>query len=275
MHLVQAHGARIPAIGLGTWPMRGQSCVRAVVAALQAGYRHIDTAASYGNEAEVGEAIAAAGVPAGEIFVTTKVWPTDIAEGDLQHSVEASLARLGLDAVDLALIHWPSRNVPVAESIAALNDVRTRGLARHIGVSNFNVDLLEAAWAASEAPLAALQCEYHPRLDQSKLLAAARARGMAFTAYAPLGRGRVLDERPVVEIARAHGRTPSQVVLRWLIQQPGVVAVPKSATPARIAENLDVFGFALSEAEMAAISALARPGGRIVDVAGHAPAWDD
>ncbi|HEX7072472.1 MAG TPA: aldo/keto reductase, partial [Hyphomicrobiaceae bacterium] len=258
--------ASIPVIGYGTWPLKDEECARGVATALQCGYRHIDTAEMYGNEAAVGEGLRAGGVPRDEIWLTTKVWWENIGDGPLQRSAEASLKRLGVDQVDLLLIHWPSKTIPLAESIRALNDAKRRGLTRHIGVSNFPTRMLDEAVALSEAPLIANQCEYHPHLDQSKVLAACRRHGMAFVSYCPLGRGAVggvLEEPVVREIADRLGRTPAQVVLRWHIQQPSVVAVPKSGNPKRIAENFDVFNFALDDADMQRLSALARPDGRV------------
>ncbi len=273
---VTAGGASIPVIGYGTWPLKGEECARAVATALQCGYRHIDTAAMYDNEAAVGEGLRSSGIARNDIWVTTKVWWEDIADGALQRSAEASLERLGLDQVDLLLIHWPNKAVPLAESIRALNDAKRRGLTRHIGVSNFPTRMLDEAVALSGEPLVANQCEYHPYLDQSKVFAACRRHDIVFVAYCPLGRGSVggvLDEPVVREIAERTGRTPAQVVLRWHIQQPGVVAVPKSSNPKRIAENLDLFGFTLQEADMRRLSALAKPDGRVVNLA-FAPEWD-
>ena len=272
--IVEAKGTRIPALGLGTFRAEGQACVDAVVTALQVGYRHVDTAAMYGNEVEVGEGLRRGGVPRDEVFVTTKVWWTDIAPGKLQASAEASLKRLGLDHVDLLHIHWPNPDVPLAESIGALCEVKRRGLARHIGVCNFTVAMLDEAVRVSSEPLVALQCEYHPTLDQHKVRAAARRHGMAFTSYSPIGKGTDTEAKTVQEIAVAHGKTGAQVVLRWHIQQRGVTAIPKSATPKRIVENFGIWDFSLSEDEMAAISRLARPDGRMISPA-FAPKWDD
>ena len=275
MHHVEAHGAKIPAIGFGTWPMRGEACRRAVSEALEAGYRHIDTAAMYQNEREVGEAIRGSGVPRDSVFVTTKIGAESLAEGDLQRAVAASLKKLGMDQVDLVLIHWPSRRLSAADTIRTLNDVKRRGMARHIGVSNYTTRLLEESWAASEAPIVVNQCEYHPYLNQAKVIAACRAHGTAFTSYSPLGKGTELLSDPVVTaIAERFGRTPAQVVLRWHIQQDGVIAVPKSGTPSRIRENLAVFDFALGSEEMAAVSGLAKPDGRVIDPCDAAPDWD-
>ena len=271
--LVHANGAAIPAIGLGTWPMKGEEAARAVARALETGYRAVDTAAMYGNEDAVGEGLRAAGVARADVFLTTKVWYTDLAPGALQRSAEASLRRLGLDQVDLLLIHWPSTDIPLEGSIAALCDAKRRGLARHVGVSNFPVALLDSAVSLATEPLVANQCEYHPHLDQTKLLAACRRHGLAFLSYAPIGKGAVLEDAAVRDVAARHGRTPAQVVLRWHVQQDGVAAIPKSANPGRIAENLDVFGFTLSEDEMRALSGLSRPDGRMV-APGWSPEWD-
>lgn len=271
--LVHANGAAIPAIGLGTWPMKGEQAARAVARALETGYRAVDTAAMYGNEDAVGEGLRAADVPRADVFVTTKVWYTDLAPGALQRSAEASLKRLGLDQVDLLLIHWPSPDIPLEGSIAALCNAKRRGVARHVGVSNFPVALLDRAVSLATEPLVANQCEYHPHLDQTKLLAACRRHGLAFLSYAPIGKGAVLEDAAVRDVAARHGRTPAQVVLRWHLQQAGVAAIPKSANPQRIAENLDVFGFTLSDEDMRSVSGLAQPDGRMV-APGWSPSWD-
>ncbi len=273
---VSAGGASIPAIGYGTWPLKGEECAKAVAAAIDCGYRHIDTAAMYDNEAGVGEGLRASGLGRDKLWVTTKVWWENIGDGALQRSAEASLKKLGLDQVDLLLIHWPNRAIPLAESIKALNDAKRRGYAKHIGVSNFPSRLLDEAVSLTQEPIVTNQCEYHPHLDQSKLLAACRRHGIAFVSYCPLGRGSVggvLEEPVVRQIAERLGRTPAQVVLRWHIQQPGVVAVPKSSNHKRIAENFDILSFELSDADMKSLSGLARPDGRVVNLA-FAPEWD-
>jgi len=274
MHRVRGNGAEIPAIGLGTWTLRDDAATRLVAGALEAGYRHIDTATSYENESAVGAGLRASGVARDEIFLTTKVWPTDLAAGDLQGSVEGSLKRLGVDRVDLALIHWPSKTVPLAESIAALNELRSRGLARNIGVSNFTAALIEQAVALSEHPLACNQVEYHPFLNQDRVMAACRKHGLAMVSYCPLARGTELfGQAPVAEAAARHGKTPAQIVLRWHVQQDGVVAIPRSSDPGRIRENLDVFDFTLSADEAAAIDGLRPRALRICDFE-FSPQWD-
>ncbi len=275
MDIVKANSAEIPAIGFGTWTLKGEAAARLVDHAVRTGYRHVDTAAMYANEEAVGDGLRASGVPRDDVFVTTKIWHTDIADGDLQRSLEASLGRLGVDQVDLALIHWPSRSVPLAESIRALNEARDRGLTRHIGVANFTVALLDEAVALSANPLVCNQIEHHPFLDQDRVMAACRRHGVAVVSYCPLARGADLFAAPPVAAAAArHGKRPAQVVLRWHVQQAGVAAIPRSSNPGRVAENLDVFDFALDEAEMAAISALRSRNHRICDF-DFSPDWDD
>jgi diketogulonate reductase-like aldo/keto reductase len=259
-----AHGAQIPALGFGTSPMTGSLAPETVVAALKAGYRHIDTARKYGTEHSVGEAMRASGVPRGEIFLTTKVSHENLRADDFAKSVAESLAALKVDTVDLLMVHWPNPEITLRETMPALAKAKRQGLARHIGVANFNIALLDEAIALCPEPLVALQAEYHPYLDQSKLLAAARQRGMVFVAYCPLGRGRLFSDPVLAEIARERGRTVAQVALRWLMQQ-NVAAIPRSSNPERIADNAKVFDFALSDAEMARISALKRPNGRIAN----------
>jgi diketogulonate reductase-like aldo/keto reductase len=271
--LVEANGAQIPAIGLGTFLLQGETATKAVVAALESGYRHIDTADMYGNEREVGAGLRAGGIPREDVFVTTKVWWENLEGGALLRSAEASLEKLGLDQVDLLLIHWPKPGGRVEDWIHDLCRAKREGLARHIGVSNFTTALLDRAVAAADEPLVANQVEYHPYLDQAKLRAACHRHGIALTAYCPLGRAGVLQEPVLRAIAQRHGKTVSQVVLRWHVQQPGTIAIPKSGTPKHIAENIDIMDFELSPDEMAQISALSRPDGRVVDP-GFAPRWD-
>ncbi len=276
MQSVSAHGANIPVIGFGTWQLRGEVCARSVTEAIRVGYRHVDTAAGYGNEDRVGEGIRAAGVPREELFITTKVAPEDLDERRFKASVERSLEQIGVDQVDLVLIHWPSKRLSVAETIATLNDIKTRGWTRHIGVSNFTVKLLDEAWAATKEPLVTNQCEFHPYLNQDKLRAAVARHGMFFTAYSPLGRQVVLDDPVIGEIGKRHGRTPAQVVLRWDVQQDKLVAIPKSSNPDHIRANFAIFDFSLSDDEIAAISALSKSHKeRVANPAGITPVWDD
>ena len=274
MKMINANGANIPGIGLGTWTLKDEEATRLVAHALDGGYRHIDTAAMYANEKAVGAGLRASSVAREEIFITTKVWYTDIADGDLQRSAEASLERLDIDDVDLLLIHWPSTDVPLADSIRALNEVKEYGLARNIGVSNFPVALLERAISLSDSPLACNQVEYHPFLDQSAVLRACRAHGMALVSYCPLCRGSELFDQPAVRSAAVkYNRTSAQIVLRWHVQQDSVAAIPRSQTPDRIIENLDVFNFELTGDEMAAINALRARNTRICEF-DFSPSWD-
>lgn len=274
MHRVAANGAGIPALGFGTWELRGTTAQRLVEAALAIGYRHLDTAQMYGNEAEVGAGLRASGLPRDEVFVTTKIWPDRFRAGDLEHSVDESLRRLRLDAVDLLLLHWPSRSVPLAETIGALNRVHAAGRAQHVGISNFTTAMIEDAVRLSAAPLATNQVEYHPMLSQRAVLQSCRRHGMALTAYCPLARGRVFRDPTLRRIAERHGRNAGQVALRWLVQQEDVVAIPRSSSEEHARSNFAICDFALSEAEMAEITALGAPGGRVVNVAGMAPKWD-
>jgi diketogulonate reductase-like aldo/keto reductase len=273
MHSLSAAGVEIPAIGLGTWKLTGPACAPLVCAALQAGYRHVDTAAIYGNEREVGEGLRASGVPRGEVFVTTKIWRDHMAEDALLTAAEASLQRLGLDQVDLLLLHWPNDAFPLEGTMRALAQAKRRGLARAIGVSNFPVALLEQAVALSPEPLATNQVEYHPYLSQRRVLETVRRHGMALTAYSPLAEGRALRDPVIRGIAAAHGATPAQVAIAWLIGQPGVIAIPKTSSAERAAQNLKAAELRLSDEERARISALARPDGRQISPGGWVR-WD-
>jgi diketogulonate reductase-like aldo/keto reductase len=274
MHLVEANGAQIPALGFGTWELRGRTAQRLVEAALAIGYRHIDTAQMYGNEGEVGAALRASGVPRNEIFLTTKIWPDRFRAGDLERSVEESLGRLGLPSIDLLLLHWPSRTVPLGETIEALNLVRSAGQATHIGISNFTAAMIDEAARLSAAPLATNQVEYHPLISQGRVMERCRAHGLSLTAYCPLARGRVFDQPLLARIGARYGKGAGQVALRWLVQQPGVAAIPRSSSEIHARSNFAVFDFELTAAEMAEISALGHAQDRIVDMAGTAPKWD-
>lgn len=270
---VTANGATLPALGYGTFRLPGPDTLRMVPHVLKLGFRHIDTAQIYGNEAEVGEGIAGSGVKRGDIFLTTKVWVDKYAHADLIASVDESLRKLRTDYVDLLLLHWPAGH-SLPEPVAALNEVVKAGKVRHIGVSNFNTAQMAEAIALSDSPLVTNQVEYHPYLDQGPVINAARTAGLSVTAYYAMADGKVFEEPLLKEIAAAHGRSVAQVVLRWVIEQDGLVALSKTAGEARAAENLAIFDFELTADEMAAIHALARPDGRLVSPAGLAPVWD-
>jgi 2,5-diketo-D-gluconate reductase B len=272
--VVEAKGARIPLIGLGTWDLRGRVCARVVEQALRLGYRHVDTAEMYDNEREVGEGLRASGVKRNEVFVTTKIWPSHFAPRELERTARDCLVRLRLSEVDLLLLHWPNPQIPLAETIGALCKVKRDGLARHIGVSNFTVSLIGEALQASSEPLVCDQFECHPFLDQSKLVAACRQQGMAIVAYCPIAKGSVRDDVVLARIGEAHKRTAAQICLRFLVQQ-NIVVIPRTSKVERLAENAAIFDFTLSASEMTDISKLARRDGRLVNFSfSGSPKWD-
>ena len=276
MNVVEANGARIPAIGLGTMTLKGDICVNAVKAAVQLGYRHIDTAERYGNESEVGEGLAeglrGAGLKRDDVFVTTKVYHDKLAAADFQRSFDESLQKLKLPWVDLLLIHWPNPKVPLAETLEVLCKARRNGRAKHVGGANFTTSLLQQAVKIASEPLVTNQIEVHPFLDQGKVLAACRSRGLSVTAYCPIARGQVPGNEVLERIGKTHGKSSSQVALRYLVQQ-GIIPIPRTANPDHLAANLAVFDFKFSDAEMAEIGKLKKADGRVVNPP-HAPQWD-
>ena len=272
MDVIESHGARIPILGFGTMTLKEDQCVQLVEASLKLGYRHLDTAQMYGNEREVGSGMRGSGLKREDIFLTTKVWFTQLASGDFERSVDESLERLGLPWVDLLMIHWPNAQVPLSESIAALCKMKKAGLTKHIGVANFNIAMIEEAVKLASQPIAVLQIETHPYLGQSKVIAAARRYGMAVVGYCPLARGKVPAEAVLQRIGKAHGKTPAQVALRFLEQQQ-IIPIPRTSKRERLAENLGSLDLKLSEAEMAEIAKLQRPNSRIVSPP-QAPQWD-
>jgi 2,5-diketo-D-gluconate reductase B len=261
---IDANGAKIPLVGLGTWELRGRACARVVEQALRLGYRHIDTAEMYDNEREVGDGLRASGLKRNAFFVTTKIWPSHFAPRALERAARDSLMRLRLSEVDLLLLHWPNPQIPLAETIPALCKVKRDGLARHIGVSNFTVALLEEALAVATEPLVCDQVECHPYLDQSKVIAACHEHGMAVVAYSPIARGNAKNDKVLAGIGAVHKKTAAQICLRYLVQQD-IVVIPRTGKLERLSENAALFDFALSDEEMAEIAALSRSGGRIVD----------
>ncbi len=261
---VAANGAEIPLLGLGTWELRGRNCARIVEQALRLGYRAIDTAEMYDNEREVGEGVRASGVKRGDVFLTTKIWPSHFAPRELERAARDCLVRLRLSEVDLLLLHWPNPQVPLAETIGALCKVKRDGLTRHIGVSNFTLALIEEALAAASEPLVCDQVECHPFLDQSRLIAGCRRHGLAVVAYSPLARGDIRNDPVLARVAAAHGKTAAQICLRFLVQRE-IVVIPRTGKLERLSENAAIFDFALSEAEMRDIAALASRDGRLID----------
>ncbi|MDN3557702.1 2,5-didehydrogluconate reductase DkgB [Halomonas maura] len=264
----------LPAIGFGTFRLEGRDAVEAVKSALAVGYRHIDTAQAYGNEAEVGQAIRESGLAREELFLTTKVWTDRLRRDDLIASLRESLERLGVERVDLALIHWPSPGdeVPMAEYLAALAEARTLGLTRHIGVSNFTTGQIDAALALPGGEqLVTNQIEVHPFLANRRVVEHCQARGLQVTGYMPLAVGRVMEDATLQEIAEKHGVTPAQVALAWVASRD-IVVIPSSTRPHHQRANLEAMTLALSDAERRRIDALDRDE-RIADP-DFAPRWD-
>lgn len=275
MHTVHANGAAIPALGLGTYLMKNAEVAEIVPEAIRLGFRHIDTAQIYENEASVGVAIKASGVARDDIFLTTKVWVTNFASKDFLPSVEESLKKLDTDHVDLLLLHWPHGNdTPMETQISLLNETVSRGMTRHIGVSNYSSVQMKAAQAFSKAPLVTNQVEYHPYLSQAPLLETCEELDMSLTAYFAMAQGKVPQDSVLTEIGAHHGKSAAQVVLRWLVQQKRVIALSKTAKLSRLKENFAIFDFELSAVEIQQIHALAKSDGRIVSPPDLAPVWD-
>jgi 2,5-diketo-D-gluconate reductase B len=263
-------GDDVPALGFGTYKITGPACREAVAHALEIGYRHIDTAQMYNNEREVGQGLDDAAVDRDDVFLTTKIWHSNLHPSEVRRTTEASLRKLGTDYVDLLLIHWPNDAVPLEATLDAMLALREAGKTRHIGVSNFTPSLVRQA--LDHAPIFANQVEYHPFLSQDALLDLAREHDFMLTAYQPIARGTVADDETLQAIAAAHGKSPVQVTLRWLLQQDKVTAIPKAASAEHRKANFDVFDFELSADEMKRIHSLAR-GERRVNP-GIAPAWE-
>ncbi|WP_448316543.1 aldo/keto reductase [Streptomyces sp. CO7] len=255
--VVLNNGVEMPQLGFGVWQIPDDEAERAVATALEAGYRSIDTAAAYGNERGTGRAVAASGLPREEVFVTTKLWNSDQGYDSTLRAFDASLKKLGLEYVDLYLIHWPlPKRGTYVETYKAFEKLHAEGLIRAIGVSNFLPEHLRTLTEATSVVPAVNQIELHPRLQQSEARAFHAGLGIATEAWSPLGAGKGLLEVPAIAaIARKHGRTPAQVVLRWHLQT-GNIVIPKSATPSRIKENFEVFDFSLDEEDLAAVRAL-------------------
>lgn len=261
----------VPALGFGTYQLHGTACREAVTDALAIGYRHIDTAQAYQNEAAVGAALAASAIPRDDLFVTTKVWIDNLEPDTARRTAAQSLRDLQLDYVDLLLIHWPNEDLaPLEATLDALDALKDEGKTRHIGVSNFTPTLLQRA--VDHTTIFCNQVEYHPFLSQDALLAQARSHDLLLTAYTPLARGEVLASDRLKAIGARHGKTPAQVTLRWLLQQEPVAAIPKAASAQHRADNFNIFDFSLSDEEMRAIHTLAA-GQRLVDPV-FAPDWE-
>ena len=256
-------GAAIPQLGLGVWQTPNDEAASVVGAALKTGYRHVDTAAAYQNEKGVGEGLRASGLARDEVFITTKVWNDNQGYDNALRAIEASLKRLQLDQIDLCLIHWPAPNRGLyLDTWRALIKAKELGQVRSIGVSNFEVEHLDRIIGETGVTPVLNQIELHPRFQQTALRTAHAERGIKTESWSPLGQGQLLSDPAIAALAAKHGRTAAQVIIRWHLDS-GLIVIPKSVTPSRIAENFDVFGFKLDAEDMAAIAALDQPDGRI------------
>ncbi len=256
MEYQEIKGEKVPSLGLGTWRLSGEECIKAVERALTLGYRHIDTAQMYANEGEVGRGIRNSGVDRGEVFLVTKVRTSNFSYDDVIRSTRESLKKLQTEYVDLLLMHWPNPSVPLEETLGAMRELQEEGSVKHVGVSNFAPSMVEEA--SGYATVFCNQVEYHPYRAQDELLKQAKEMDYLLTAYSPVAKGRVASDATLGEIGEAHGKTPTQVALRWLVQQEKVVAIPKAASENHLESNLDIFDFELSDEEMERIFALQR-----------------
>jgi diketogulonate reductase-like aldo/keto reductase len=256
MEHIEASGVEMPIPGVGTFQLSGEACESAVETALEYGYRHVDTAEYYDNERAVGAAIRRSSVDRDDVFLTTKVWRSNLRRADLIEAAEASCDRLGTDYVDLLLVHWPHPRIPIEETLAAMEELVERGVTRHIGVSNFTESQLSEAQSVATVPIVTNQVLYHPYIDQRSLREHCEKTDTILTAYSPLAKGSVLGDETLERIGTRYGKTPAQVALRWLVQQPGVAPIPRSSSPEHIAQNVDIFDFSLTDAEMREIHGL-------------------
>src|ERR1700688_2666654 len=256
METITTQGVAMPRLGFGTFRMPGADAQPVVESAIALGYRHIDTAAMYDNETAVGAAIAASGVNRNELFITTKVWHDQLAPDALYRAFDTSLRKLGLDHVDLYMIHWPSRDMDMAAMLEALMSLRERGLTRAIGVCNFNLPMIRRAVEEIGAPIAVHQVEYHPFLSQAPMLAYLRGKGIPLTAYAPLAQGRAADDASLAAIGRKHGASAAQSAIAWLLDQDGVMAIPKAGRPESQKANLAALNIRLDGEDRAAVAVL-------------------
>lgn len=271
-HIVNAQGLNMPKLGLGTWPMLGEECTRAVEQALALGYRHIDTAAAYNNEDAVGQALANSPTPREQIHVTTKVWWDQLQPDAMRHSMDRSLKALRSEYVDLFMLHWPATDWDLPRTIDTLVSFKEQGLARNIGVANFPLPLLRKVVEELGAPLSAIQVEYHVLLGQNALLNYARQHDLALTAYTPLARNKVSQIPTIQQIAAKHGVLPTQVALKWLLDQPNVAAIPKASSEANQLANLSALDVQLDDEDRALIASLSKRERQVSPE--FAPVWD-
>jgi 2,5-diketo-D-gluconate reductase B len=272
MDPLQTQGINLPRLGLGTFRMQGAVCRAAVESALALGYRHIDTSEMYANEDAIGAALASAKVPRGDLHVTTKVWPENLAPDAIRRAFDNSMKKLKLDVVDLYLIHWPARGMNLPAALDTLMKLKEEGRTRAIGVANFTVALLKQAVEEIKAPIACNQIEYHVMLDQSKVMRYMAVKSIPLVAYCPLAQGRAASDEILIAIGNKHGAAPAQVALKWLLEQKDVVAIPKASRRETQQANLDALKLQLDDEDRRAIAALPKDK-RFVRPA-FAPAWD-
>lgn len=272
MQYKNIQGIDVPEIGLGTWKLHDRQCVDIVRTALDIGYRHIDTAQMYKNEREVGEALKISNVSREDIFLSTKIWHTNLDPEDVLQTTEESLRNLDTPYVDLLLIHWPNHQYDLRKTIESMLVLRDQGKAMNIGVSNFPISLLQKVNEEIRAPVFCNQVEYHPFLGQLDLLDYAIENEILITAYSPLAQGRVTENEVLIEIGEKYGKTPAQTALRWLIEQENVVAIPKSSSREHLEENIDIFDFYLSDEDFERIDNLDKTT-RLINPS-FAPNWD-
>lgn len=273
MQYIEAQSEKVPALGYGTWQLRGKNCVRGVQKALEVGYRHIDTAQAYGNEEDVGQALEESGIERQEIFLTTKIWMDNFSPDKFNKSLNTSLNKLRTDYVNMLLLHWPDQNSDFDKTLEMLVEAKKAGKARLIGVSNYTVELMKRAQNTTSNTLATNQVEFHPFIDQGPVLEWIKRHDMFLTGYSPLSRGDVLKNQTIQDIGNRYKKNPGQVALRWALQHEKVAVIPKAASEEHIKTNFDIFDFELTNEEMDAITGLAREDGRKVDP-DFAPDWD-
>lgn len=274
MEFITTQNFSMPALGLGTYQLQGQEAVEIVKYALEIGYRHMDTSEMYGNEEQIGQAMREVNIPRSDIFLTSKVWPEHLQKEQFQAAVERSLRKLQLEHLDLLLIHWPNSEVPLSETLEALMSAQEEGKAKHIGISNFTIPLMQqAVEICGPGVLVNNQIEYHPFLWQDHVIQEGKKLDLAITAYRPLGKGKVFEEDTINDIAAKYDKNAAQVTLRWIIQQE-IAAIPRSSQKSHVQENLAIFDFQLTEEEMSTLSNL-RGNERLVSPVGIAPDWDE
>jgi 2,5-diketo-D-gluconate reductase B len=274
MKYLEIGEAKIPALGLGTWQMEKEACREVVSAALECGYRHIDTAQAYENEDEIGDGIQDSRIPRSEIFITDKVWMSNVSAREMDASVAKSLRKLKCNYIDLLLLHWPVEEIPLEEQVDALMEVKESGKARYVGVSNYPVPMMQRAHELSKGQIINNQVEYHPFLPQKPVLEFVREHDMILTAYSPLARGEIFKSEVMKEIAAKYNKNPAQISLRWLIEQQGVAAIPKASGIEHLQTNIDIFDFELDEDDRRMIDQLQSQRRRLINPS-WAPRWDD